>query len=404
MSLNRSLQRLWLWCLLFFIIAATTGILFRVGMLTPLPAGLSLVNIRHAHSHLMFFNWVAPVPMLFIVRHLIREAPEAARSFMKGISFILATGIVAWLFFLLYGYRPVPVGSVSMPISVILSGVIMIGWYVLVAIYLKARRTLPVTTAIHFYDASLLLLVISSLGAWGVAAVQFFPVDNPLLSTAMTHFFLGVFTQGWCIVATLGIIHDLLGTDRVELGQRLMIAPFLLGVPLTFPLGLSAELLTPSLTWAASGGAILMVIALIQNLRVILPAVRHRHLRLWWPSAGCLMLVTLMLAGGALLPVSVWIGEHSFRILYLHTILLGFVSLSFFAAWHQLYPGAPRYGFVVLVISTLLMLVMLIFPTGLLPSWLFPPQYLTLLTVISSLPVLSALLEWVVNWRSAARQ
>src|SRR5690625_5410640 len=162
MSLNRSLQRLWLWCLLFFIIAATTGILFRVGMLTPLPAGLSLVNIRHAHSHLMFFNWVAPVPSLFIVRHLSREAPEAARSFMKVIIFILATGIVAWLFFLLYGYRPIPVGSVSMPISVILSGVIMIGWYILVAIYLKARRTLPVTTAIHFYDASLLLLVLRS--------------------------------------------------------------------------------------------------------------------------------------------------------------------------------------------------------------------------------------------------
>jgi len=43
--------------LLSFILAAAPGALFRYGLIYSLPEALELGNIRHAHTHLMFFNW-----------------------------------------------------------------------------------------------------------------------------------------------------------------------------------------------------------------------------------------------------------------------------------------------------------------------------------------------------------
>ncbi len=59
-------KRIWQLSLISFIIAAFTGFLYRYGMFWPLPDSLGFANIRHAHSHLMFFNWVVPPIMVWM--------------------------------------------------------------------------------------------------------------------------------------------------------------------------------------------------------------------------------------------------------------------------------------------------------------------------------------------------
>lgn len=48
--------RIWKAALVGFIIAGATGSLMRFGMIHGYPAGLQFVNVRHAHSHLMYFG------------------------------------------------------------------------------------------------------------------------------------------------------------------------------------------------------------------------------------------------------------------------------------------------------------------------------------------------------------
>lgn len=399
MDFEKSFRTIWLWSLLFFVLAAFTGFLFRYGMFYSLPAGLSLTNIRHAHSHLMFFNWVTPVPMLFIAGYLVNNAPEVAGSFKKCIYSVLIIGFASFPFFLLYGYRPVAIGSAELPFSVILSGLIMIVWYWFAWIYMKYRNRGEAGLPRMFYDASLLMLVISSLGAWGVAVFQFTNIDNPLLSTALTHFFLAVFTGGWCILSALGIICQMFGIRQVSIHESWLIAPVVLGVPLTFPFGMPVELLTNQLLITASLGGFLVVTGLSINLYVLSGRIRQSGVWWWKIVLNLLGAKIILLFGGALFPFMLWIGDHGLRVFYLHILLLGFVSLTYFGAWHTIYPKLDKTGFKILTLSILLLLAMLLISSGLMPSGWLPEWHFEALIWISFLPVAAAIWEWMNHWR-----
>jgi hypothetical protein len=398
MNFEKSFRVIWLWSLFFFILAALTGFIYRYGLFHSLPAELSLNNIRHAHSHLMFFNWVTPVPMIFITGFIVKNRPEIAIRFKKSIYAILIIGCTSYPFFLMYGYRPMFIGSAELPFSVILSGLIMIAWYWYAWMYLKYRRLGEAGLPRIFYDAALLMLVISSLGAWGVAVYQFGNIENLLISTALTHFFLAVFTGGWCVLSALGIIYQIMGIQQVNISESWLIAPIVLGVPLTFPFGMPAGLLTNQLLMTASLGGFLIAIGLSANLYVLFIHIKKYPIWWWKVVLNLLGAKTLMILGGALLPFMFWIGEHGLRVLYLHVLLLGFVSLTYFGAWHTLYPKLNKNGFKILTLSILLLLIILLISSGFIPPDWLPGWHFRALLWISLLPAAAAIWEWV-NFR-----
>lgn len=398
MNFEKSFRLIWLWSLFFFVLAALTGFMYRYGLFHSLPVELSLNNIRHAHSHLMFFNWATPVPMMFIAGYLVKNRPEIAITFKKSIYAILIIGFASYPFFLMYGYRPMFIGSAELPFSVMLSGLIMIAWYWYTWIYLKYRHLGESGLPRIFYDAALLMLVISSLGAWGVAVYQFGNIENLLMSTALTHFFLAVFTGGWCVLSALGIIYQILGIQRVSIHESWLVAPIVLGVPLTFPFGMPVDLLTNQLLVAASLGGFLIVTGLTANLYVLFSRINDYPIWWWKVVLNLLGANTLMLLGGALLPFMLWIGEHGLRVLYLHILLLGFVSITYFGAWHTMHPKLNKGGFKILTLSILLLLAMLLISSGLIPPGWLPDWHFRALLWISLLPAAAAIWEWV-NFR-----
>lgn len=121
------MNRIWRFSLAAFVLAGFTGALFRYMSVAGAVAGLSLVNIRHAHTHLMYFAWATPAVFSLIAFHIARsfdrEVPRLAKRSMVAC---LILGLTAYGSFLLFGYQPVQMGSVRIPPSVIVAGLNMI--------------------------------------------------------------------------------------------------------------------------------------------------------------------------------------------------------------------------------------------------------------------------------------
>ena len=112
-----------------FVLAGFTGFAYRLGLIGVDLWGLGIENIRHAHSHLMFFCWAVPLPMYYMLHKTGRNGQQLKSGYKLMRRMALGTlilGFASYPFFLLYGYRPVQVAGLELPFSVILSGLVMI--------------------------------------------------------------------------------------------------------------------------------------------------------------------------------------------------------------------------------------------------------------------------------------
>ncbi|MFN3929391.1 MAG: hypothetical protein ACK4OK_07135, partial [Thermoflexus sp.] len=132
---------IWIGALGCFALAAATGALFRYGMVAGLPEGLSLGNIRHAHSHLMYFGWVTPALMVMIARHLWGDRIPRGMAWVIRITLLL--GLVAYVPFLLYGYQPVEWAGKRLPLATMAAGLNILAWYAYGGAYFCLSRRIP---------------------------------------------------------------------------------------------------------------------------------------------------------------------------------------------------------------------------------------------------------------------
>lgn len=386
-SINKTYWGIWQLSLGSFVLAALTGFLYRYGMLNPLHGFLDLVNIRHAHSHLMFFNWISPPLMAWMVSLLGEQSdvPVDHKKYKTCLYTMLVLGLLAYPFFLLYGYRSTSIGSADLPIAAILSGIIMITWYWFAWLYYMDRKKAADTLPISIFDGALVALLISSLGAWGVSIFQFSGTHNPLVSSALTHFFLGVFTEGWAILGVLGIIWSYHDKLILPFKTGWLWKPLLLGSLLLFPLSLNQSLVTPIMMISAKTGLLLVVISLSLHLYTFVCSRKFQ---------GFICNFILILLGVkivfqfiAILPLDIWPGEHGLRILYLHLLLLGFVSLTFIKTMQKKDQEMINNFFAGAVLMVLLSLVVI---SGYWPVWLTPSAPYYWVMVIAILPALPA--------------
>ena len=393
---RRSLNLLWQLPLASFILAGITGFAYRLGLIGVDLWGLSIENIRHAHSHLMFFCWAVPLPMYFIIRKVNRETEDTGPNILMTRMALasLIFGFISYPFFLFYGYRPVPLAGMDLPLSVIFSGLVMVCWYGFMAGYWKERKYIDSDLSMVFYDGSLIMLFISSLGAWGVAAVQFIGLENPLFGKALTHFFLATFTEGWVVLVLAGLLYDKfdIKPEQVKIAPGLLAGLIMFGAPLTFPYGISESLLTPQLLLAARAGGLLAAMGLSLNLYVLL---RHTDFKMAWYWKAVLLLLALKAVAqlfASVLPSEFWMSAHGLRIFYLHLLLLGAFSLALFSSL-LLHEKAEK-GLVVVAAGIILVLVSLLWLTPFWPSSFFALWQLYAITAIAILPSLAALYYW----------
>lgn len=389
-------RRIWQLSLLSFIMAAFTGFLYRYAMLYPVHESLNLANIRHAHSHLMFFNWVCPPIMIWMILDFTDEMPASIKQSFKLCFYVmLFLGFLSFPFFLFYGYQSVPLGSANLPLAAIISGFVMITWYWFAWLYYSMKKHGSVSLARLLFEGALLALLISSLGAWGVSIFQFTAIDSPLVSSAMTHFFLSVFTEGWAVLGILGIIwSNTKSNDHVQFNNWLWM-PILFGSMMIFPFSLTQSLITPAMLYTAYAGVILIIIALSLNVYLLFYAGAFSSFL--WKTILILLALKILFKIAAILPIDIWPGEHGLRVLYLHLLLLGIIT---FVLFERFQPDSKPLFKNIFVISVLLVLFSLVMISGYWPPAWAPPDLYFWIIIISVLPAIAAIPLFVESFKN----
>jgi hypothetical protein len=400
--------RVWKAALACFIIAGGTGSLMRFGMLYGYPAGLQFVNVRHAHSHLMYFGWVTPALMGLIAAWLPRitgRRPSKRFRWVMGATILVA--LLAYVAFIQYGYQVAEFGDRRLPLSVMAATLNMLAWYAYGILYYKATRGVPRSRALRLWDAALIFMLLASLGAWGVAVVSRLGIEDPFWSVAMTHMFLDLFSEGWMVLAVLGLAHAYrpAGTltaaqeQRSRWGENLIV----MGLPLVFLLAMPVNLVPAEVRFIASLGGLLVIAGLLISVWALWPAVSPSWTG-WRVPLVLLTLKTLVSLGTILPAAALWAERNGLRVLYLHLLLLGFVTLGLAVAARETWGGAAVPGQRWLVATILILLLTLLPLTGLWPEALTGRWALQLAAWASLGPVIAVagmLVTLIVRERAA---
>jgi len=347
-------KRAWFTALGVFVLAGLTGAFARFGLIYGFPWGLQFANVRHAHSHVMYFGWVTPALMALIAAQLpaVTGRPISSR-FKWPIVMAIVGGLLAYIPFLLYGYAPANLAGRQIPLSVITAGFNVIGWYWFVWIYWRETRGAARNYPLQLWDGALAFLVFASLGAWGLAVITRLDVQDLFWSLAMTHIFLDTFSYGWFLLGVLGVAYvtrpQLAGDQLAHWSINLVV----IGMPVVFLLGMPLHVVPPAVRWLGALGALLVAVGLLGHVWVLWgttvnsqqstandqletdrPAgtgdwkLETDYWQRWRLPLIFLALTAVTLAATGVPAVARWAAVSGVRVLHLHWMLLGFVTLG----------------------------------------------------------------------------
>jgi hypothetical protein len=239
-----------------------------------------------------------------------------------------------------------------------------LAWYGFVGLYVRATWRVPRRSALRLWDWALFFLILASLGAWGRAVLVALKITDPIWEMAMVHLFLDLFSDGWFVLALLGLAYAA-KPDVVKHASRWATRLLIIGLPTTFVLALPVDQVPALLRIVAGSGGLLMALGLLLHVRALWASEIDRAWRV--------PLLFLGIKATALLGISLpsgasWAQQAGLRVSYLHWSLLGFVSLGLMAA------AGDRWGVTVvrarrmMVAAVLFVLVTLIPLTHLWPA------------------------------------
>lgn len=374
------------WALAAFIVAALTGSLMRYGMIYGFPWQLQFGNVRHAHSHLMYFGWVTPGLFALIAATVVSQgAKPLSQGFRSSIIVTFISAALAYFPFLLSGYQLMAVGeSLRLPLSMMAAGLNGLAWYIFILCYCISTWRVARTTVLYAFDAALLLLFLSSLGAWGLASMAFLPFAPASMMSSFVSFFLDLFSNGWFALALLGLFLARFPDFRQDKLAQLSLGLITVGlIVLSF-----TELLRTAYGYQ-SFGALLSGCGFIIIITLLAKTALHSK------AYGFVLMLSL-LAFKAVVAILLTVPaiatgfmQLGLKIPLLHSYLLGFVSLSLIGLFSQ--KIAVHWQFWLMAAAVLLLLVSLLPLTGLWPADLRTYWALRFAFGISFLPALVAL-------------
>lgn len=314
-----------------FIIAGLTGSLLRYWMWQGFPAGIQFANVRHAHSHLMYFSWVTPALMILIAGRLPQLTGRPLRPGLYiSAAAALGLGIFSHLPFFFWGYAPVEIGASRLPIAVIISSLNIFTWYAFALIFRSATRGVRRTRPLRLWRFALIFLIAASAGAWSRAVLAALKIENAFLAAAAVHLFLDLFSNGWAVLGVLGLVYAS-RPSLVESHSGLEDPLLLAGLPLSFLLGLPVDLVPTDLRTLAGISGLLAACGLVLHIKALWPRHGGGSRSGWIAPLFFLALSAGMLAAASIAPAARWGEQSGFRIFYLHILLLGFISLGLLA-------------------------------------------------------------------------
>ena len=394
--MSNSYATAWRLAIFSFVVAAFSGALMRYGMFAGMPAGLLLGDVRHAHSHLMFFAWVTPVVIL-LLSEAVRRSGTEFRAGAVIASAAAVAGLLAYVPFLLSGYRLLAIGDKELPLSMITSGLNGAVWYAFASFYLIVTWGRRRTTVLRFADGAVVSLVVASVGALLLGFEGMTGILDARHMDAFVDMFLTLFADGWFGLATivgllLTFFADALKSPRSA--RALSASAWLLTTGLVVRtvarLAVDAYGLD-ELAIVESVGAVLAGLAWLLVVGLLLSAVRRSHAAATKGSASAsepaapdklvALLVLLLLAVKAVFELAMalpageaFITREGLRIVLLHAFLLGVVSLALVSVMRslfgpQVWPGLGAFAALVFVMLACLLPLTGLWPANLSGPW-----------------------------------
>ncbi|MFP3853334.1 MAG: hypothetical protein ACLFWD_03460 [Anaerolineales bacterium] len=373
-------RRLWWAALGMFCLAALTGAAYRWSMwLGPLPR-FSLVNLRHAHSHLMYMGWATPAAAILISSLLSHQRKDEHTAWHWAVALMIFSAAAAYPVFLRFGYQPVPIGEAHLPLAALIGGVNIIAWYAWMIQLRSIQRQANFTMATQLWTLAGFFLLLSSFGAWFRGMLPRLGLTDPLWGAISLHWFLDMLAEGWLLLAVLGLMYQ-----RLEVEDGPGWANYLLfsGLPLAFLLGIPAgQLPLVELRWLARAAGALVALGTAAHIIFLWQAAPV----VWRIPMGVLMVKAALQLADALIGSSSILAAAGLRLLHLHLLLVGGFSLGAWLVSRDLW--GPRSAVLpkAITASVLLLLTSLVPLTELWPAAWSGRWTLALASVAATLP------------------
>jgi hypothetical protein len=375
-----------------FILAAGTGAFMRFGVFAGM-GGLQYANVRHAHSHLMYFGWVTPALMTLIAVRLPAVTGHPAPRAMHRVAWLaLGLGLLAYVPFLLYGYRPAIIAGVELPLSVIAAGLNVVPWVSFAWLFRRAVREAPPSVPRYVWSAALLFLLASIVGVIGLPIMTLTGRQDPFWSLAFTHIFLDLFSEGWFVLGMLGMIYAGTPAAAEQLWSLRATDLLALGLPVIWLLYMPTHLVTLPLRLLGGVGGLLATAGLLAHVWVLWPRARVWRLPLFFLVLKALSQLVLIPPAWAR-----WVELARLRVPYLHWLLLGFITLGLVTAAEGVWGRDRIPGRRFLSVAVLLLVLSLVPLSGLWPTAWGGRWVLYTAAWVALGPVVAAAGMWV--WR-----
>lgn len=391
----------WTAALACFVVAGITGTAFRLAAagFEPL-SGLNLGYVRNAHSHLMLFSWATPPLMILMAQRLALKSTQGgaknfrARTFRRIIRAAIMIGVLTFVPFLISGYTSTKIGPISLPLTIIFSTLGMFVWYAFSLAYWRARRGLARDSVWRLWDWANAFLCLSTLGAWARGAFIGMKVTDARLTHGSIQFFVITFSFGWLTLGMLGEFHRRRNTQpgrAADLGTALLAA----GIPLIFISAQTAQI--PSILSACGH---LSALAVGVGLSLHLYTLRESGGIRWRnPSIIALIFVAGAMLISAVPPILNWANTTGLRLIFVHLLLLGVVTMGLL----EVYPRATPIKARGLMPAAILILLATMLPTtGLWPRALYTPWTFYFVALGSTAPWLGGTWILMENYRLSA--
>lgn len=386
--------------LFYFVLVGALGLFLRLFFVTPLAANFRY--IVHAHSHIALLGWVY-LGLTTLIYHMYFRQSGKDRAYRKIFIFTNITLIGMLFTFPFTGYA-----AFSITFSTLfLIASYFFAWFVFKNIppHFKSR---PSYRCIR---ASILYLVVSSIGPWAIGAVMATLGNTSIWYNLSIYFYLHFQYNAWFILALLGVMFFITETRGIIIPEkkfRTFLYVFNTGLILT--LFLSALWIHPPFIIYLLGGvgALFQVWALVlfvdlmkQPWKALKPAiqpfVRYLLLTAFWLLAGKIFMQLL-----SALPFFADLAFHYTDLIigYLHWVFLGVVSLgllSFLA--HFLIISLPKVAIWIYFLGFVLSELLIFYRgTALWLGWPYFMEHPKLLLGISALMPISIYFLFIYNY------
>lgn len=376
------------------ILAAILGVLLRYAFVTELP-WMKFRNVMHSHSHVAMLGWLyLALYALFIHAFLPKEVGE--EPFYKRLFWITQVSVLGMLVsFPIWGYNMISITFSTL--HVICSYLFIVRFWKDVKLHNPAN-----TVSVRWAMASLIMMIISSLGLWALAPVMVLDPDKGTAYYMSIQFYLHFQFNGWYMFAVLALFFRMVERKRIKFNlkdEKRFYILLIVSCLLTYALALTWANPKDYLFYINGSGVLIQVVALVYFWKILLPI---------WPDLKAafqtwvkwlLMIAFLCFSIKILVQAAVvipFIAKAAYTIRnyvigFFHLMLLGIAThlVLGFAVWTRLLPvkaNAVKWGLVLFMAGFALSEAVLFLQGSMFWAAMgFLPGYYLMLTIVSAL-------------------